>query len=59
MNTLPWLIVAFVMVPAVGATLWAWWTMQRAENHLRADAGLESTDFDIGTWPSASPARVA
>jgi hypothetical protein len=59
MNTLPMLIAAFVMLPAVGVALWAWLTMQRAERDLRADAGLENADFDIGTWPSSSPSRLA
>ena len=59
MNTLPLLIAALVMLPAVGVALWAWSTMQRAERDLRTDAGLEHADFDIGTWPSSSPARLA
>ena len=50
----PWLLIAaFVMLSAIGVALWAWWTMRRAENDLRADAGLEHADFDIGTWPSS------
>jgi hypothetical protein len=52
------LIAALVMVPAVGIMLWAWWTMQRAENDLRVAAGLENADLDIGTWPSSSPATL-
>jgi hypothetical protein len=55
MDTLPFFIAALVMIPAIGVMLWAWWTMQRAENDLRVDAGLEKADFDIGTWPT-SPA---
>jgi hypothetical protein len=58
MNTLPLLIAALVMLPAIGVMLWAWSTMQRAENDLRVDAGLEHGDFDIGTWPSSSPASL-
>jgi hypothetical protein len=42
MNTLPLLIAALVMLPAIGVMLWAWSSMQRAENDLRVDAGLES-----------------
>jgi len=59
MNTLPLLIAALVMLPAIGITLWAWRTMQRAENQFRVDAGLDHADFDIGTWPLSSPARLA
>ncbi len=59
MNTLPLLIAALVLLPAVGVTLWAWWTMQRAENQFRLDAGLDHADFDIGSWPLASRARLA
>ena len=58
MNNLPLIIAALVMLPAIGAVLWAWWTMRRAENDLRVDAGLERTGFDIGTWPSSSPSVV-
>jgi hypothetical protein len=53
MNNLPLIIAALVLLPAIGAMLWAWWTMRRAENDLRVDAGLERADFDIGTWPSS------
>ncbi len=59
MNTLPLLIAALVILPAIGVTLWAWKTMQRTEHDLRADAGLEHVDFEIGTWPASSPARPA
>jgi len=58
MNNLPLIIAALVLLPAIGAILWAWWTMRRAENDLRVDAGLERADFDIGTWPSLNPTRV-
>lgn len=58
MNSLPLIIAALVMLPAIGAMLWAWWTMRRAENELRVDAGLERADFDIGNWPSLSRTGV-
>lgn len=53
MNTLPLLIAAIVLLPAVGATLWAWRTMQRAEDEMRFDAGLEDADFAFSAWPSS------
>jgi hypothetical protein len=53
MDILPFFIAAIVLLPAIGVMLWAWWTMQRAENDLRVEAGLEKADFDIGTWPAA------
>jgi len=59
MNTLPLLIAALVMLPAVGVTLWAWRTMQRAESDLRVDAGLEHADLDIGTWSASNAGSIA
>lgn len=58
MDTLPLIIAALVVLPAIGVMLWARWTMQRAENDLRVDAGLEKADLDIGTWPSSNPRSV-
>jgi hypothetical protein len=41
-------------LPAIGAVLWAWWTMQRAEDLQRAPACLQSADLEIGTWPPSN-----
>ena len=57
MSTLPLLIAALVLLPAVAAAAWAWWSMSRAEDDLRTAAGLETAYFDIGTWPGSSAAR--
>ena len=54
MDTLPYLIAALVVLLALGVSVWAWRTMHRAETALRAEAGLDQTDFDIGTWPPAA-----
>lgn len=58
MDTLPLLIAALIVLPAIGVVLWAWWTMRRAQDELRIDAGLEKADFAIGGWPSSGPASL-
>jgi hypothetical protein len=51
MNDFPLLIAALVLFPAIGAAVWGWWTLKRAEDDLLVSAGLHSSDFDIGIWP--------
>jgi hypothetical protein len=51
MNTHLLLGAALVVLPALGATLWVWWTLQRNGSDLHVDAGLDKADFDIGNWP--------
>ena len=57
MNTLPYLIAALALLPALAAAAWAWRTMNRAESALRGEAGLDRTDFEIGTWPQSARVR--
>ncbi len=57
MDTLTYLIAPLVVLPAIGSAVWAWRTMARAETDLCIEAGLDTGDFEIGTWPRS--ARVA
>lgn len=54
MDTLPYLIAAIVLLPAIGCAVWAWRAMRQTENELRVEAGLDKGDFDIGTWPRSA-----
>lgn len=56
MNAHPLFLTALAVIPAIGAMLWGWWALQRAESDLHVDAGLDRTDFDIGNWPTSGRA---
>lgn len=57
MNNLPLIIAALVLLPAIGVVVWAWWSMARTEDDLRTAAGLQGSDFEIGTWPTSARVR--
>lgn len=54
MDILPYLVAALVLLPAIGSSLWAWRSFHQAETALRVEAGLDKSDFDIGTWPASA-----